>query len=83
MVSNEPINLDGTTRDRAKIKAWQGLWTLVIGAGLSALTWFYLGFVSLWTIGIAVGGLFLMLTSLVTVLTDFEKSRRRGYSPSR
>ena len=72
MVSNEPINLDGTTRDRAKAKAWQGLWTFVIGAGLSGLTWFYMGFVSLWTVGIAVGGLFWMLTSLITVFTDYE-----------
>ena len=72
MVSNKPINLDGTTRDRAKAKAWQGLWTFIIGAGLSALTSFAMGLVSFWTLAIAVGGLFWMLTGLVTVFTDYE-----------
>jgi hypothetical protein len=72
MVSNKPINLDGTTRDRAKAKAWQGLWTFVIGAGLTGLTWFSIGRVYYWSLAIAVGGLFWMLTGLVTVFTDYE-----------
>jgi hypothetical protein len=72
MVRNEPINLDGTTRDRAKAKAWQGLWTFVIGSGVSALTGFYLGFVWWGTVLLALGGFFWMVTGLITVFTDYE-----------
>jgi hypothetical protein len=72
MVSNEPINLEGSTRDRAKAKAWQGALTLVIGGVTSALTWFGLGFVWWGTIALALGGMFWMLTGLVTMFTDYE-----------
>ena len=72
MVRNEPINLDGSTRDRAKTKAWQGALIFGIGAGISALTWFYLGFVWWGTILLAVGGLFWTLTGLITVFTEYE-----------
>jgi hypothetical protein len=35
---NDPINLEGSTRDRAKAKVWQGALAFVAGAGTSALT---------------------------------------------
>ena len=69
---NDPINLEGSTRDRAKAKFWQGAMALVDGGGVSALTWFFLGFVWWGTIVFGLGGLFWMITGLVTVLTDYE-----------
>lgn len=69
---NDPINLDGSPRERAKAKVWQGAMALVAGGGASAVTWFFLGFVWWGTVVFGLAGLFWMITGLVTVLTDYE-----------
>ncbi len=61
-----------TPRDRAIQRMWQGGTFLVIGLIVTATTRFACGFVVIWTIAIAVIGLFWLLVGLITFLTGYE-----------
>jgi len=43
-----------------------------LGLVISAVTWFGYGFVWWGTIALAIGGMFWMLTSLITIFTGYE-----------
>ena len=72
MPSNKPW-LDGPSpRDHAMAKVWQGGMVFIIGATITAATFFILGIVWLWSVVAAVSGLFWLLVGTVTLWTGYE-----------
>lgn len=72
MPSSKPW-LDGPTpEDHARAQIWQGLMVFIIGASLTAVSYFVLGIVWIWTVIAAVCGMFWLLVGLVRLWTGYE-----------
>jgi hypothetical protein len=72
MPSNRPLLEESSPRDRALAKMWQGGLVLFIGVTLTAVSIFMLGVVWIWTVIVAVCGLFWLLAGLLSFLSGYE-----------
>ena len=72
MSSNKPWLNGPSKRDQAIAKMWQGGPAFLIGVISTTGTHYLIGIVWIWTVILAILGLFWFLTGLITYLTGVE-----------